>query len=38
MGHLSSEDAHLMEDVDFTKWAISKDDGLWKVEYKIWPR
>ena len=34
----SSEDAHLMEDVDFTKWAIAKDDGLWKVEYKIWPR
>ena len=34
----SSEDAHLMEDVDFTKWAIAKKDGLWKVEYKIWPR
>ena len=34
----SSEDAPLMEDVDFTKWAISKDDGLWKVDYKIWPR
>jgi hypothetical protein len=34
----SSEDARLMEEVDFTKWSISKEDGLWKVEYKIWPR
>ena len=34
----SSEDARFMQDVDLTKWDIVREDGLWKVEYKIWPR
>ena len=34
----SSEDERFMRDVDLDKWAIVRDDGLWKVEYKIWPR
>ena len=34
----SSEDARFMKDVDFSKWAIASEDGLWKVDYKIWPR
>ena len=34
----SSEDARFMQDVDLTKWSIASEDGLWKVEYKIWPR
>ena len=33
-----SEDGRFMQDVDLTKWAISQENGLWKVEYKIWPR
>ena len=33
-----SEDTRFMQDVDFAKWAITSEDGLWKVEYKIWPR
>ena len=34
----SSEDGRFMKDVDLTKWAIVQENGLWKVEYKIWPR
>ena len=34
----SSEDERFMEDVDFAKWAITREDGLWKVDYKLWPR
>ena len=33
----SSEDARLMEEVDFTKWSISKEDGLWKVTCRTSP-
>ena len=33
-----SEDTRFMKDVDFSKWAIASEDGLWKVDYKIWPR
>lgn len=34
----SSEDGRFMKDVDLTKWDIVQEDGLWKVEYKLWPR
>ena len=34
----SSDDARFMQEVDFGKWAVASEDGLWKVEYKIWPR
>lgn len=35
---LKSDDERLMQDVDFSKWDITEEDGLWKVKYKIWPR
>ena len=34
----SGEDGRFMKDVDFAKWAITLEDGLWKVDYKLWPR
>jgi hypothetical protein len=33
-----SDDPHFMENVDLTQFAITREDGLWKVEYMVWPR
>lgn len=33
-----SDAPEFMRGVDFTSLAITQEDGLWKVEYKLWPR
>ena len=32
------DDPFFMEDVDRTKFNLTEEDGMWKVEYKLWPR
>ena len=34
----SCDDTRFMEGVDLSTWDITKEDGLWKVQYKLWPR
>ena len=34
----SCDDALFMKDYDDTKYAVTQEDGLWKINYKFWPR
>ena len=34
----SSDSEQFLNGIDATKFAVTKDDGLWKIDYKLWPR
>jgi len=34
----SSDSDQFLHSIDATKIAASKEDGLWKIDYKLWPR
>lgn len=34
----SCDDDRFMQGVDLTTWDIVQENGLWKVQYKLWPR